>query len=85
MLFRDKNFAFLECRSIDETTQCMAFDGINFKVGKLAFVPFTQVSYFSFDSISFLMKGYDLNSEIEPITVLHVSFVSNFKVLTYTA
>jgi len=28
---RDKNFAFLECRSIDETTQCMAFDGINFK------------------------------------------------------
>merc|ERR1719208_80654 len=28
---RDKNFAFLECRSIDETTQAMAFDGINFK------------------------------------------------------
>ena len=28
---RDKNFAFLECRSIDETTTCMAFDGINFK------------------------------------------------------
>lgn len=28
---RDKNFAFLECRSIDETTQCMAFDGINFQ------------------------------------------------------
>lgn len=28
---RDKNFAFLECRSIDETTNCMAFDGINFK------------------------------------------------------
>merc|ERR1719331_1072864 len=27
----DKNFAFLECRSIDETTQAMAFDGINFK------------------------------------------------------
>merc|ERR1719284_2273234 len=25
------NFAFLECRSIDETTQAMAFDGINFK------------------------------------------------------
>ena len=30
-LSRDKNFAFLECRSIDETTQAMAFDGINFK------------------------------------------------------
>jgi len=28
---RDKNFAFLECRSTDETTQAMAFDGINFK------------------------------------------------------
>jgi len=28
---RDKNFAFLECRSVDETTQAMAFDGINFK------------------------------------------------------
>jgi len=28
---RDKNFAFLECRSIDETTTAMAFDGINFK------------------------------------------------------
>jgi len=28
---RDKNFAFLECRSIDETTQAMAFDGINFQ------------------------------------------------------
>jgi len=28
---RDKNFAFLECRSIDETTQAMAFDGLNFK------------------------------------------------------
>jgi len=28
---RDKNFAFLECRSIDETTNAMAFDGINFK------------------------------------------------------
>jgi RNA recognition motif-containing protein len=28
---RDNNFAFLECRSIDETTQCLAFDGINFK------------------------------------------------------
>lgn len=27
----DKNFAFLEFRSIDETTQGMAFDGINFK------------------------------------------------------
>ncbi|XP_047995156.1 splicing factor U2AF 50 kDa subunit [Leguminivora glycinivorella] len=27
----DKNFAFLEFRSIDETTQAMAFDGINFK------------------------------------------------------
>jgi len=28
---RDKNFAFLECRSIDETTTAMAFDGISFK------------------------------------------------------
>jgi splicing factor U2AF subunit len=27
----DKNFAFLEFRSIDETTQAMAFDGINFR------------------------------------------------------
>lgn len=27
----DKNFAFLEFRSIDETTTAMAFDGINFK------------------------------------------------------
>ncbi|XP_045592873.2 splicing factor U2AF 50 kDa subunit isoform X1 [Procambarus clarkii] len=27
----DKNFAFLEFRSIDETTQGIAFDGINFK------------------------------------------------------
>ena len=27
----DKNFAFLEFRSIDEATQAMAFDGINFK------------------------------------------------------
>jgi len=27
----DKNFAFLEFRSIDETTQAMAFDGINLK------------------------------------------------------
>jgi len=27
----DKNYAFLEFRSIDETTQAMAFDGINFK------------------------------------------------------
>ena len=27
----DKNFAFLEFRSIDETTQAMAFDGINMK------------------------------------------------------
>merc|ERR1712088_933038 len=27
----DKNFAFLEFRSIDETTQAMAFDGTNFK------------------------------------------------------
>ncbi|XP_053949693.1 splicing factor U2AF 50 kDa subunit-like [Anastrepha ludens] len=27
----DKNFAFLEFRSTDETTQAMAFDGINFK------------------------------------------------------
>ncbi|GIY49471.1 splicing factor U2AF 50 kDa subunit [Caerostris extrusa] len=27
----DKNFAFLEFRSIDETTQAMAFDGIHFK------------------------------------------------------
>jgi len=32
---RDKNFAFLECRSIDETTQCMAFDGINFQAQSL--------------------------------------------------
>lgn len=30
----DKNFAFLEFRSIDETTQAMAFDGINFKGNK---------------------------------------------------
>lgn len=28
----DKNFAFLEFRSIDETTAAMSFDGINFKV-----------------------------------------------------
>ena len=27
----DKNFAFLEFRSIDETTQAIAFDGINYK------------------------------------------------------
>ena len=27
----DKNLAFLECGSIDETTQAMAFDGFNFK------------------------------------------------------
>lgn len=27
----DKNFAFLEFRSIDETSQGIAFDGINFK------------------------------------------------------
>ncbi|XP_037928663.1 splicing factor U2AF 50 kDa subunit-like [Teleopsis dalmanni] len=27
----DKNFAFLEFRSIDETTQAMAFDGLTFK------------------------------------------------------
>ncbi|XP_037932888.1 splicing factor U2AF 50 kDa subunit-like [Teleopsis dalmanni] len=27
----DKNFAFLEFRSIDETTQAMSFDGLNFK------------------------------------------------------
>lgn len=26
----DKNFAFIEFRSIDETTAAMAFDGINF-------------------------------------------------------
>lgn len=31
----DKNFAFLEFRSIDETTQAMAFDGINFKAQSL--------------------------------------------------
>lgn len=31
----DKNFAFLEFRSIDETTQAMAFDGINFKGRKI--------------------------------------------------
>ena len=30
-IYLDKNFAFLEFRSIDETTQAMAFDGINFK------------------------------------------------------
>ncbi|XP_053530197.1 splicing factor U2AF 65 kDa subunit isoform X2 [Ictalurus punctatus] len=28
---QDKNFAFLEFRSVDETTQAMAFDGINFQ------------------------------------------------------
>lgn len=27
----DKNFAFIEYRSVDETTQAMAFDGINFQ------------------------------------------------------
>jgi splicing factor U2AF subunit len=27
----DKNFAFLEFRSVDETTQAMAFDGINYR------------------------------------------------------
>lgn len=27
----DKNFAFVEFRSVDETTQAMAFDGINFQ------------------------------------------------------
>jgi len=27
----DKNFAFLEYRSVDECTQAMAFDGINFQ------------------------------------------------------
>jgi len=27
----DKNFAFIEFRSVDETTQAMAFDGINFQ------------------------------------------------------
>lgn len=31
----DKNFAFLEFRSIDETSQAMAFDGINFKAQSL--------------------------------------------------
>ncbi|KAF7496001.1 Splicing factor U2AF 50 kDa subunit [Sarcoptes scabiei] len=31
----DKNFAFLEFRSIDETTQAMAFDGITFKTQSL--------------------------------------------------
>lgn len=31
----DKNFAFLEFRSIDETTQAMAFDGVNFKAQSL--------------------------------------------------
>lgn len=28
---QDKNFAFLEFRSVDETTQAMAFDGIIFQ------------------------------------------------------
>ncbi|GAA6096370.1 splicing factor U2AF 65 kDa subunit-like [Tachysurus ichikawai] len=28
---QDKNFAFLEFRSVEETTQAMAFDGINFQ------------------------------------------------------
>ena len=28
---QDKNFAFLELRSVDETTQAMAFDGIIFQ------------------------------------------------------
>lgn len=37
----DKNFAFLEFRSIDETTQAMAFDGINFKGKNLCIcIPF---------------------------------------------
>jgi splicing factor U2AF subunit len=27
----DKNFAFIELRSVEETTACMAFDGINFQ------------------------------------------------------
>jgi len=31
MVNLDKNFAFLEFRSIDEATQAIAFDGINFK------------------------------------------------------
>ncbi|XP_064627031.1 splicing factor U2AF 50 kDa subunit-like [Lineus longissimus] len=31
----DKNFAFLEFRSVDETTQAMAFDGIHFKTQSL--------------------------------------------------
>jgi len=31
MVNLDKNFAFLEFRSIDETTQALAFDGINFR------------------------------------------------------
>ena len=29
---REKNFAFLEFRSVDETTQALAFNGINFQV-----------------------------------------------------
>ena len=50
---RDKNFAFLECRSVDETTQAMAFDGINFKgiiqslFGSLVFKEFSYFRPFS--------------------------------------
>lgn len=41
----DKNFAFLEFRSIDETTQAMAFDGINFK-GNLTVFLFVVVLFY---------------------------------------
>jgi splicing factor U2AF 65 kDa subunit len=34
----DKNFAFLEFRSIDETTQAMAFDGKNLAKAIVKFV-----------------------------------------------
>lgn len=51
----DKNFAFLEFRSIDETTQAMAFDGINFKGKNFMYVYVLKVPYFSKSDFSVLL------------------------------
>lgn len=33
--FQDKNYAFVEFRSVEEASNCMAFDGLAFKDGYL--------------------------------------------------
>ncbi|CAH0384059.1 unnamed protein product [Bemisia tabaci] len=71
----DKNFAFLEFRSIDETTQAMAFDGINFKGQSLKirrphdYQPTPGMS----DSGSNALSGYD--SLLPPSTFAPVAGV----------